>query len=163
MKIGFVVKNLSASQLAYFLCDNLNNCCKNSYKNDYVVFTQNKSQKMKPNNFALLNSSELWGFDGVLIATCVSTAMEVVKSVNPAKKYFYVWDLEWCRSHLMGLQQRRDYITTVQAFSHPSMNLIARSPSHAAAIKNYCNKEVCGIVDDFNITELKQVIKNEIC
>jgi len=158
MKIGFVVKNLAASQLAYFLIDSLNRCCENNYEDNYVVFSQNKASKMKPNNFAMLNSSELWGFDGVLVATCVATAMEVLKSVSPAKKYFYVWDLEWCRSHLMGLEQRRDYVQTVRAFSHPSMNLIVRSPSHAAAIKNYCNKPVCGIVDDFNITELKQVI-----
>ena len=162
MKIGVVTKNLSASQLSYFVFENLNRCCEGNYEDDYVVFAQSKSVRMKPNNFALMDTGEIWGFDGTLISTCVSTTQEVINSVNPAKKYFYVWDLEWCRTHLIGMQQRRDYFSTVQAFIHPSVNLIARSQSHALAIKNYCNRDVCGIVEDFNMEEMKQVIKNEI-
>ena len=118
---------------------------------------------MKPTNFAVMDTTEIWGFNGVLISTCVSTTAEIIKSVNPSKKYFYVWDLEWYRSHLAGFQQRRDYISTVQAFIHPSVNLIARSQSHALAIKNYCNRDVCGIVEDFNIEQIEQVVQNEIC
>ncbi len=163
IKIGFVVKDLAPSQLSYFLTDSLNKSCSETFDEDYLVFAQNKSTKTKPNNFSIINSAEIWGFDGILIATCVPTATEVMQCVNAAKKYFYIWDLEWCRAHLMGMSQRRDYAKTVRAFSHPSMNLIARSESHSRVIKNYCGKDVCGIVDDFNMQDFKQVITNEIC
>ena len=62
MKIGVVTKNLSASQLSYFVFENLNRCCEENYEDDYVVFAQSKSVRMKPNNFALMDTGEIWGF-----------------------------------------------------------------------------------------------------
>ena len=71
------------------------------------------------------------------------------------EKYFYIWDLDWHR------QNGRDFEYTIQAYNNPQLNLIARSSSHAKAIKNYCNRDVCGVVDNFNIDQLMGVINNE--
>ena len=41
-----------------------------------------------------------------------------------------------------------------------NLQLIARSESHAKIISNFCNKEVCGIVDNWESSELLQITGN---
>ena len=47
----------------------------------------------------------------------------------------------------------------IQAYNNKGVDLIARSEDHAKAIKNYCNRDVCGIVTDFNMDQLMEIIK----
>lgn len=150
-KIGVMVGDLGASQLSYNVVKKLNDQCKNS-KDDFVAFIENITNFVVQPAFAVLGVNEIWSFDGVLIATSVSTASHMIKAVNPSQKYFYVWDLEWMRPH------GHDFQYNVKAFNDPSIQLIARSHDHALAIKNYCNRDVAGIVDDFNIDQLYEVI-----
>ena len=76
-----------------------------------------------------------------------------INAIAPSKKFFYVWDLEWARQH----GKEFDYI--VKAYSNKEVNLIARSDDHAKAIKNYCNRDVCGIVPNFNMDQLMEIIQ----
>jgi|LULF01.1.fsa_nt_gb hypothetical protein len=156
LKMGFVVPDLIASQLSYYLIMNLNEQCATS-KNDYVVFFENVSSKVIDPHFAIMNTAELWTFDGTLISTTVSTTLTSINSMSPAKKYFYVWDLEWLRE--MG----KNFEYNIKAFISDEVELIARSEDHSAAIKNYCNRDVIGIVDDFNINQFIRIIDNEVC
>ena len=151
MKIGFVVKDLSPSQLSYNIITKLNAELEQSCTDDYCVFIQEPSGKMKPNNFSIINSTEMWTFDGILIATDIPTAKQISKTVGPSKKYFYVWDLYWSRP------EWRDYESSILAFIDPTVKLLARSEDHAKAISNYCNRDVCGIVDDFNIQQIRKL------
>ena len=77
--------------------------------------------------------------------------------MSNSKKFFYAWDLEWLRH--MG----KNYEHNIKAYTNRSVPIIARSESHADAIKNYCNREVAGIVEDFNMTQMTEIINNEIC
>ena len=54
----------------------------------------------------------------------------------------------------------KDFQYMVTAFNNPQVKLIARSSEHALAIKNYCNRDVSGVVEDFNIQQLYEVINN---
>ena len=99
--------------------------------------------------FATMGINEIWSFNGPIIATSVSTALSLLKSHSATKKYFYVWDLEWTRPH------GHDFLYNIKAFKN--INLIARSDEQAEAIKNYCNIDVSGIVEDFNLQELYKV------
>ncbi len=153
-QIGVLLEDLSASQLTFYVIKNINDYLEKS-DIDFVAFFQNSTASMITPRFSTMSVSETWSFSGTVIATSVSTALSIQKTCIPAKKYFYVWDLDW---HRRGGQ---DFEYTIQAYNNPELNLIARSSSHAKAIKNYCNRDVCGIVDNFNIDQLIGVINNE--
>jgi hypothetical protein len=43
--------------------------------------------------------------------------------------------------------------------SNKKINLIARSNSHAGVINNFCNRDVCGIVEDWNSDQLLSIVR----
>ena len=150
MKTGIVVGDLGPSQLSYYVIRNCNKALESNNKDDFIAFVENLSAFAMQPNFGLMSIDEIWSFDnGLLVATSVSTALQVKKATNNSKKYFYVWDLEWTRNH------GHDFLYNIEAFK--DINLIARSEEHALAIKNYCNRDVAGIVEDFNLEELYKV------
>tara|TARA_R110000824_G_scaffold9366_1_gene41885 strand:- start:1238 stop:1693 length:456 start_codon:yes stop_codon:yes gene_type:complete len=151
MKTGIVVGDLGPSQLSYYVIRNCNDELTRNNKDDFVVFVENLSRFAMQPNFGLMSIDEIWSFNGLLIATSISTALQVKKATNNSKKYFYVWDLEWTRPH------GHDFLYNIEAFK--DIDLIARSEEHAKAIKNYCNRDVVGIVEDFNLQELYKVAK----
>ena len=153
-QIGVLLEDLSASQLTFYVIKNINDYLEIS-DIDYVAFFQNSTASMITPRFSTMSVSETGSFSGTVIATSVSTALSIQKTCIPAKKYFYVWDLDWYR------RGGQDFEYTIQAYNNPELNLIARSSSHAKAIKNYCNRDVCGVVDNFNIDQLMGVINNE--
>jgi hypothetical protein len=152
-KIGVMLSDLGASQLSFNVVTKLNEECEKS-NNDFVAFVENITSHIISPNFAIMGINEIWSFDGALIATSASTALHLSKATNPANKFFYVWDLEWMRPH------GKDFQYMVKAYNNPSVNLIARSSEHSLAIRNYSNRDVCGVVEDFNIKQLYEVINN---
>ena len=153
-QIGLLLEDLSASQLTFYAVRNINDYIEKSDM-DFVVFFQNSTTSMISPRFSTMSVSEMWSFNGIVIATSVATALSAQKTCFPTKKYFYVWDLDWHR------KEGRDFEYTIQAYNSPDLNLIARSSSHAEAIKNYCNRDVCGIVNNFNMDQLIGIINNE--
>ena len=150
MKLGVMLEDTSANQLSYYVIRNLNFATNNDKDEDFVVFFENATPSVIQPAFAIMNSSEIWNFDGVLISTTATNTLLSINAIAPKKKFFYVWDLEWARPHGKGF----NYM--IKAYSNKEVNLIARSDDHAKAIKNYCNRDVCGIVPDFN--QLMEVI-----
>ena len=157
MKIGIIIEDLSASHLSYCLIKKLNETVSKDSTNDYTIFVENITSHVLPPRFAVMNTTELPYFDGTLIATSISTCLTAIKSISPSKKICYVWDLEWMRN------TGRNYEHSIQAFIDKSVVLVARSESHAKAIKNYCNKTPSCIAEDFNIEKMMEVINNAVC
>ena len=155
MKIGLILENTSSSQLAFFAISNMNKFASDNYEDDLVLFFENAVPHVIQPSFACMNSSEIWNFDGVLVSTSVSNTLLSVSAIAPKKRYFYVWDLEWTRP------RGKNYEYNISAYSDKDVSLIARSDDHAKAIKNYCNRDVCGIVSNFNLNQLMDVINNE--
>ena len=151
MNIGVMIKDFSCSQLSFYAVRNINNRSNNSAEDSYVGFFENLSSNVIEPAFCIMNMSEIWGFEGVLIATSASTALTLIKSVTNSDKYFYVWDLEW-------LRDPDNYHTLLSIYRNPDIKLIARSKTHAKAIKNFCNREVVGIMDDFSLSDLEEII-----
>jgi hypothetical protein len=151
-KIGFIVDDLSSSQLSYEIISSINSF-DTSFDQDFVVFFENSSPMVIEPFFGVMNLQELWGFDGIAIATSVSSCLSLSNTQSPIKKFFYVWDLEWSRN-------RSSYDQGIQAFLKEDIDLIARSEDHAKAIKNYCNRDVVGVFD-FNsgLESLMGIIK----
>ena len=155
MKLGTLIEDTSANQLSYYVIRNLNLATSDNEDEDFVVFFENATPNVIQPAFAVMNSSEIWNFDGVLVSTSVSNTLLSVSAIAPKKRYFYVWDLEWTRP------RGKDYEYNISAYSDKDVSLIARSDDHAKAIKNYCNRDVCGIVSNFNLNQLMDVINNE--
>jgi len=153
-QVGVLLEDFSASQLTFYAIKNMNSYLENSDV-DFVGFFENSTTSMIPPRFSTMSASEIWSFGGVAVATSVTTSLSLQKACLPIKKYFYVWDLEWSR------RGGAEYEYTIQAYRDPNIKLIARSSSHAKAIKNYCNRDVCGVVDNFNIDQLIGIINNE--
>ena len=157
MKIGLILENTSSSQLSFFAITKSNQIIKryDNRENDFVLFFEDAVPHVVQPSFACMNSSEICNFDGVLISTSVSNTLLSISAIAPKKRYFYVWDLEWTRPHGKNFEYNMD------AYSNTGVSLIARSEDHAKAIKNYCNRDVCGIVSNFNFNQLMDVINNE--
>ena len=151
---GVILEELSSSQISYFAIKNINEHVEDN-SDDFVVFVENMTGTVIQPQFATMGINEIWSFNGPTIATSVSTALSLLKSHSATKKYFYVWDLEWARSH------GKDYDYNITAYIDPKLKLIARSKDHAVAIENYCNRKVSGIVPNFNITKLMDIINHE--
>ena len=138
MNIGVMIKDFSCSQLPFYAVRNINNRSNKSSEDSYVAF-------------CIMNMTEIWGFEGVLISTSASTALTLIKSVTNSDKYFYVWDLEW-------LRDPDNYHALLSIYRNPDIKLIARSKTHAKAIRNFCNRDVVGIMDDFSLSDLEEII-----
>jgi len=149
-QLGFMIEESSSSQLSFNLIRNINEYVTEN-QDDFVVFFENSTANVINPEFSFMSLSEIWNFQGHLFATTISTAMSLKKCFATEQKYFYVWDLEWTRRH------GRNFESTIQAFTDPTIKLIARSKEHAVAIKNYCNRDVDGIVSDFNIEKLMRI------
>ena len=141
MRLGILLEDTTANQLAYFAISQINEVVK-------------KSCVIQP-LCATMNSSEIWNFDGVLLSTTVSNTLTSLKAITPKRKYFYVWDLEWNRNH------GKDFESSIEAYTNPEISLIARGLDHTKAIENYCNKKVCGSVSNFNLKQLMDLINHE--
>ena len=81
LKLGIIIDNLSSSQASYYAIKNINEECQNSAKDDYVIFFEDMTANTLDPHFAIMNSSEVWSFDGILVSTSVSNSMLMLNSV----------------------------------------------------------------------------------
>lgn len=150
MKIGILLNDLMLSQRSFYAVKELSKCLDN-VDDSPVIFYLNMSSKVTDIHFAMMNVYNLTHFSGVCLATDLETADILRKSNNRMDRYFYIWDLEWLRSTF-------NYENVLEVMTDPKLKLIARSEDHKRVIENYTNKEVVGIVEDFNIDQLKGLI-----
>jgi len=149
-QIGFIVHDLTASQLGFYLTNNLN-----QYKNPNIniaVFAETITPHCLLPQFACFNISEAWGFSGILIATSLVSAQRLLTYTYCQDKYFYVWDLEWQR----GSSRPNAFYRSV----YNSIKLIARNDYHKAAIENCWNNKVVGCTENFNLEQMVKIITN---
>lgn len=147
-KVGVLFDDLMMSQKTWLFLENANRFVDN-INHDCVAFIKNMSSPCIKPNFSVMFCHEMWHFDGYLIATDLDSAEQISKIVSPAKKMFYVWDLEWLRRH-----NNKDYVRNVDIYRNPELKLVVRSESHANELSKYCNRKVDGIVNNFNLERL---------
>lgn len=147
-KVGVLFDDLMMSQKTWLFLENANRFVK-SVNNDCVAFIKNMSPPCIKPNFSVMFCHEMWHFDGYLIATDLDSAEQISKIVSPAKKMFYVWDLEWLRR-----TNNKDYVRNVDIYRNPELKLVVRSESHANELSKYCNRKVDGIINNFNLERL---------
>ena len=153
-KIAAVVDSLGPTQSSFYLIKEFNKLLDNIGYSPICFYNNLAPAVVKP-FFTCTNVSFYATHDGCTIADTVEMANLILKTQNSSNKFFYVWDLEWCR------RNGREFEHNVQAFNKQDIKLIARSEDHAKAIKNYCNRDVVGIVENFNINKLMEIINHE--
>lgn len=149
MRLGILVHDLNASQLAYFLIRNANALLAAGTDTDVTVFFEDPSPPCLPANFACMPAYECWGFTGTAVATTFETARKLQNCPGPRKRAFYVWDLEWHRPHA-----RRTFDDWASVYREASLPLVARGPDHAAAISAAWNRPVLASVEDADLARL---------
>lgn len=150
MKLGIALNNLGASQLNFYLARNANAAIAATRGLDVVVFFETMQRPCLPLSFASMQMPEAWGFDGVLIATSLSTVEKVVRCPSADKKIFFVWDLEWLRF------PQKQYRAFRALYAHPELTLVTRGPDHARAVEEAWNVKahVCGNFDMQRLLEV---------
>ena len=154
-KIGIILEDLSASQLSYYVIKNINEYV-GSDNYDFVIFFENSATSILQPDVSIMNINEIWGFDGALISTSISTTLSMVNAFAKSK-YFYIWDLEWVRRH------GKDFHYLIQAYNNRDVELIARSKENALAIENYCNRKIDHVINNFDLKKIVRIINEQIC
>ena len=153
MNIAALVDNLSVSQSSFYMIKNFNKLIEEA-KHSACCFYANLSVAPTKAMFSTMNLYYLQDFHGTLISDNIEMANVSLSTHNNADKYLYLWDMEWIRSGL-------SYEAILNILRSPSLKIIARSDSHAALIENFCNKKPCGIVEDWNIEQIKGLVKEQ--
>lgn len=150
IKAGIMVDRFDISQLGIYMGSNLHALMKERSDIDYVVFYKNWAKPPVYPNFCMLMEREIWGFNGPIIATSISTAQKLINCPGSPRKYFYVWNLEWF------MQNTLLYEDLCKIFKNPHIDLVARSESHSKIIEKVWKKPAL-IMEDFDRTVLAEI------
>ena len=150
MQIASIVDDLGASQRNFYMIKEFN---KGAVSKDLSMgaFYNRPSMCITTPHFSCKNISFLSGYHGVAISTTIEGADSLLKSHNNSDKYLYLWNIEWLSSVV-------NFDAVCRILLDDRLKIIARSDSHAVIINNFCNKEVSGVVDNWNIDELRKII-----
>ena len=149
-RIAAVVDNLGPTQLSFYLIKEFNSLAKHT-KYSPVCFYNSLSPPVVKPHFATMNISHYATYYGCTVATSVETANLILKTENSSDKFFYVWDLEWLRKPMQ-------FTDVVSIMRDERIKLIARSENHKDLIEKYANREVSGIVDNWNMQQLEEIL-----
>jgi len=152
IKAGILTTRIDSSQSGFHITNTLNEICLKEVNTDIIVFVREFSAPPLIPLFATLQESEAWGFDGPLIATSIETAATLLKITGPAKKYFYIWDLEWMRMNSFT------HKSLSRIYNNEKLELIARSERHSEIISK-CWRKPSHIMEDFSRSKLLEIIK----
>lgn len=149
MKAGFVVQRLNGSQQAYKLCQTANAMVMEDLV-DIIVFHDEWDISPIDTAFMMLQKQHMWSYEGILVATDIRSAEQVLKSPGPSKKYFYLWNLEWL--YIPGFTNAR----LSNVYQNPDLDLIVRSTYHADLVTK-CWKKPVSIIEDFDKNEFTKI------
>jgi hypothetical protein len=103
----------------------------------------------------IMHLSELYSFDGHIVATTFSTARILLNMVGPKSRSYYVYDLPWIRPQILP------YDVFQSVFTDLRLNLLARCTDHAKAIENAWNRQVKMIWHECHLPELMKILDIE--
>jgi hypothetical protein len=152
--LGFMVNDLSFSQASFYLINYANKAVMND-GHEVIVFYENPVLPCLGASFSLMQMHEAWDYSGPLIANNINLASKLINLPGTSEKYFYVWDLEWTRV------RNKHYHTLARVYRHPNLKLIARSLCHSRIISSCWNVDVVGIVENYNIDKIIEIVNAE--
>jgi hypothetical protein len=130
MKVGFLVSDLSASQLAAELLVLSRRALEKNVHLDVMFFCEAIEKPCLPPPGAVMRITEAFNFDGAAVATNLSTARKLIRMPGPRRKYFLVWGLEW------ACLDSFDHETVRSVYGDQRLDILCRSQDHALAIES---------------------------
>lgn len=158
-KINFLTENIGANQCAFFMIQAANKLSESADFAPTIFYEELHRPCMQPCVPTML-AIEAWAQPGITIATSMSTALKLLKFPAPAKKVFYIWDLNWLR-HPVEFGPLGRLFSSTEIFCNREITIIARCQDHADVISNNFNRSVDYIFDNFEYKPLKEMIKHE--
>lgn len=147
MKLAFGVKDLSHTQLAYYIVRASNKLLAERSDIDISVFFEEPSCSSIPLLFSSMQFAEAWAYDGVLVSTSFSTAQKALGFPCVNKRKFLVWDLEW-------ITKSPGHFRYFQAiYGNPKHELLARTEEHADILAKLWNVKRPKVVNEKNLVE----------
>ncbi len=152
-KVGFLLKDIGNNQLAYDLVTSINRMSKDK-KHDYTftLFTENVETPSVNPKCPVMNAAEIWSYDGTVVATSMATAVKLIKSIGPKKKYLYVYAPEWFTQHKIS-----QYENTHQIYMNPELEIVARNQDYHTLFTSCFNREPAFIWPE---ADVEQFVRN---
>lgn len=151
MQIGICISNIAPNQLTYEITNSLNAAVKaRALKDDVVIFYENRGLYFPTPMCSQMGMSETWGFDGILIATSISTAEKIARAPSQHNKYLFAYNLEWLNQQLFAYEP---LVGLVGQF-----RIITRTEEHKKLWLNNFNQEPFGVLERANITQLLETV-----
>lgn len=134
-KIAVCVKNIGANQIAFDLIRHGNKLMEERADIDLMAFFESMAPPVIPMKFAAMHIMEGHGYDGIVIATDLSTAQKALRFSAAQRRLFWCYDLEWMR-------QQQGFPDLVAIYRNPKLELFARCEDHARLIAQCWNRPV---------------------
>ena len=149
-KIAAIVGDLGPSQKSFYMIKEFNKASMSKEFSMSAFYSRPAIPVAKP-HFSCKNISFLAGYDGTAIATDLTGADMLLKSHTSADKYLYLWDIKWITHPV-------NFTVACNILLDKRLKIIARSDSHATVINNFCNKQLDGILDNWNMEGLIRIV-----
>lgn len=147
MNIGIILRSLECSQIAYEVISTINAEISNGSPHDYRIFFENLQLYTVNPLCAVMNVSEIWSFDGLLISTTIKNTALSLKTVCNTKRIFWSYDLDF-------LRDKQNYLYNLSIYRNNKIDLFTRSKDASDAVYNFCNRKPNGIMPEINFLEL---------
>lgn len=150
LNVAVLINDLSVSQKSFYLIKEFNKCIDYTDISVGVFHIRGAVPPVQP-LFGCKSVGFLNSYHGTLISTSMEEAEISLRTSNNSKKFLYLWELDWIENPVF-------FSTAMNILRDDRLQIIARSTQHAAVIDNFCNKGVCGIVDNWNINQLLEIV-----
>lgn len=151
INIAAVLDDLGPSQKAFYFIKNFNKLARDP-NFSCSAFVCNIGVPVTKPLFSCSSVSFFSDYLGIAIATTLAEAQILLKSNNNSNKYLYLWDMEWVNKPM-------NYSQVCDILLDDRLKIITRSRSHTSIVKNLCNKEPVGIVEDWNSQQLIELLE----
>jgi hypothetical protein len=150
MQTGIILDHTAFSSLNYLVISEINKRVKESVE-DICIFSQNISSRILEPHCSVIDVSELPMLtDGVLISFDLSSTQSMIRARTPAKKVFFLWDMEW-------LYHNTDFSLVYSMLTDPHIILIARTDTHAKIIENMTGQKPDAVLEEFNLEKIHAI------
>jgi hypothetical protein len=140
-KLGFLIKDVSSSELAYNILKNGSNID----DVDTFVFFESIARPCISTLVPCAHIAEAYTFDGPLIATCLQTAYKLIQMFSSKNKFFFLNDLEWMRIDFRAKQ----FSHIEPIYRNKELSLICRSEAHKTITELTWGRKIT-VIENYN-------------
>jgi len=139
MNLAFYIDKLGQDNLNEKIFECLNSAVKNNTVSDASLFYNDIDYNPYQSNFGMFNSTDIWNYTGVLVATTIDNAMFANRVINKFKLYFLYRKNQ--RSNLLYLLQISKNIAMICIDEESKQELKRLTDIDAKLINNFSAEE----------------------